>query len=823
MVDVDYYVDMIDHLATHVKPTLLFTIQPENLTGRIGEGGFCFRDDTLECFVSGGATYRHRIWNYGADCITVAKMSACGTRKTIVSYLVERAQAGAHKQLVLLIPIGKWTSWGIFGGTNPAEHLGGQPLERLHVTHRVGNKLINRLRVVGKDGINVATSSNGSFSSALIPVQLDNALADVVASGNTKLTKATMESYLPKTMFPDALERKTAAAVLACYHQNRTATNHEHNIFAACEYIDSYQFSPDEYDPEAKPGVVPFMAPIIHPASAPDLTRPNEERCVKKRITEVATGKLPLTKFLDTAMIDFINELIPDARNASPVDIQTVYDKQDRPSQRNILERASMDGPHIKRVVKCFQKKEAYGSINDPRNISTINGSDKMRYSTYMYALADHVKKQPWYAFSKTPAEVADRVVHAAMWAAFLQISDCSRMDGRLANVARILESRLAYRFFHVDYHEELADLLGSQFNQEAFATFGTRFETLMSRLSGSPETSIYNTLLNAFICYLAFRTMRKLSKFIGHRDAWDAMARGMYGGDDGITPDLPSEAIEKAGDMMGQVITGEVVKRGERGVNFLARVYSPDVWTGCPDSMCDLRRTLGKFHTTTSLSSSVTPGDKLIAKSHALLLTDRNTPIIGPYSRAVVKHGAPRQDIWRDVASWWSRYDLSVQYPNEYGEWMEDELDLALPEADLQKFYRWLYAANTVKDLLNPPSIEPKVLARHKNETVVINGETVPPANDHLFGDFEIDEVFRPDFYFEKEEKSSDPDLEEEKKDEPDSEINEDKGEWIEVKRKRQRKKTAKPVKSEKKKLAMKPVKAERSNRLRNRSSLKR
>jgi len=55
-------------------------------------------------------------------------------------------------------------------------------------------------------------------------------------------------------------------------------------------------------------------------------------------------------------------------------------------------------------------------------------------------------------------------------------------------------------RAFHPDYHTEILDLHQSQFNLKAYGKYGSWYHTEFSRASGSPETSIFNTMFNAFI-----------------------------------------------------------------------------------------------------------------------------------------------------------------------------------------------------------------------------------------------------------------------------------------------------------------------------------
>jgi hypothetical protein len=158
----------------------------------------------------------------------------------------------------------------------------------------------------------------------------------------------------------------------------------------------------------------------------------------------------------------------------------------------------------------------------------------------------------------------------------------------------------------------------------------------------------------------------------------------------------------------VGQDLTIEVVKRGDFGIKFLARVYSAGVWEGNSASCCDIKRQLAKFHVTVNLASGITPAMKMLEKVRCFLLTDSNTPIIGDFCRvARFLHG--NTDIKADerlkaISRWKSSLPLENQYDNEAGDWMIEYAQKDLPDFDYSRFKEWLNRVPTLEAMLSPP-----------------------------------------------------------------------------------------------------------------------
>jgi len=724
LVDVDQYMDMPTFLCDNVHPTIIYTVQPDQVSKVQPTYSYTFDEqDILKYNVTGGAVFSHKVWNYGTDHI-VATKTYYGIPYKVSSYLVDRKAAASDHQVIMLTPVG---SWWLFGALMYSLWISGRTLQRLFVNTRTG---FTRLMSSSSTGMTISTGRPNLYASATVSAVVDDTIASVARTSQYLLTLPQVMSYLDGD--------RIASLPLLEYH--RTKYSFKPDVVCPVQHsVRRYQFDPISFDPLAKPSLTGFMSPLVHGAFAPDKTLGNETQAIKGRITSVAPGHIELTPFLIQAMDEFCAQLIPESEKHQlhPTDDDEVLTRQNKPTQRRTF--ANMHGMIPKRLVKMFQKSEAYANVKDPRAISIVDPVDKREYSRFMYAFEKVLKKQPWYAFSKTPRHVAARVAQILADAETAANTDFNRFDGHGSNVMRDLERQVIMRAFHPRHHAVLLDLHRGQHNLKAYATFDSKYHTGFSRASGSPETSVFNTLVNAFVAFLARRMSKRDGLFIGPVEAYERL--GIYGGDDGLTADIGQAKYIKAATMIGQQLTIEPIKRGCAGIKFLARVYSPEVWFGNENSTCDVKRQLVKFHTTVKLNTNVTPAMKLLEKARGFILSDPNTPIIGDFCQAVLRvHGSPilPNDPTIPVRSWLSHYPADQQYSNERDQWMIDSVEQALPEFEYKRFVSWCENATTMKQLLAPPMFMGPIPAKSDipvvvDEEVLPIGTTITPAESEL------------------------------------------------------------------------------------------
>jgi len=702
-IDVDYYIDMPEVLIDDFCPTALYTVQPTAVARDTDEYSYTFdKDNVLHYRVCGGGEYNHKIWNYGVDNV-LATSYFWGIPYKAASYLVDRRTINTDRDLVMLTPVMKWNWWTAW----LTPFIEGKILKRLNVVY--GDFL--RLQVHTAKGVYRSTARVSNYSSAYCTAIVDDTIAAVARLSKVDLNLPQVMAYMDGD--------RTSSVVLLDYHKSQTPSP-LNTMYPVEHLVKTFSFKPEVYE-VPKPSLHAFMQPIHHGCFSPAQGIESERQAIKGRIEEVRQPILPMTKFLSQVMLEFVDKFVPKQQFGIPVEVDEVYARQNRPSQRLIFSNAEFSKPE--RKIKMFLKKEAYANVKDPRPISQVNGVDKRDYSAFIYALADHLKTFPWYAFGKNPAEIATRVTEVCELAiASITGSDFSKFDGHGSNIMRELELMILLAFFRTEYHKKLIELHNAQYNLRGISREGLTYDSGYSRASGGPDTACFNSIFNAFVAYL-----EKRLEGLDQHQAW--LALGIYGGDDGITADVCEKTYQRAAKMVGQVLTLSTVKRGELGVSFLARLYTSEVWYGSKNSCCDIRRQLSKFHTTIP-GHNVSPAQKLFEKATSFSYSDLDTPIIGQFCNKVMKlayhekiQHCEDKEFMRLTSKWTDQFDLKDQYPNESCDDFIRVVERDLPSFDLVRFDSYVEGSNTIKDLLQLPicSIEEPV---DTNKCVAVGDE---------------------------------------------------------------------------------------------------
>jgi hypothetical protein len=470
-------------------------------------------------------------------------------------------------------------------------------------------------------------------------------------------------------------------------------------------------------DAEAKCSIEAFMTPIVDGAYAPVRSLANDTWSIDARVIKVQSDAELDAEFSGYAK-EFVKRFLGgSAHSLVPVDPDQVLERQSRPTQVHILKDADSMGCNAKKedVVIAFQKNEVVAMPAPPRNISTVAASCKLQYSRVVYAMSELLKTVRWYAFSQSPVACANRVVEVCRDASTVSQSDFSKMDGTIAQAIRSVENYLITHAFSPEYACDALKWAETQRNRKCFTSFGVQYNSKTSRLSGSPETSFFNTITNALAAYTTFRVMGYAPDA-----AYDAL--GVYGGDDGITANIDPDLYKEVCLRWGLTAKCNVAHPGEP-ITFLARVYGPDVWHGSPNSCCDILRQLRKFHTT--VKHPDTPIVKFTEKLRSYYLTDSNTPpfrqLIATARRFLDLTVAPKATYCSYTAI---TYPAEVQYPNDLTDWYEHYARSVLPDFAWDTFYAWLDGVSSAEALLIPPCcLQPPLELSKADRSVVVDG----------------------------------------------------------------------------------------------------
>lgn len=677
LIDVDYYMDMPQHLCDYPRPHLVYTVVPETAAASNEEYSYHFdKLGQIVWNVKGGAKYVHRLWHYGTDWFTV-----CRTRFGIpwytVTYDLQARRTSENKQVILMTPM--------------REHFGVAAI----LSYWMG-KLLSRVEPVVGDFAKVKTFTDLSYTSVArlgmeASATIPSTLFDSLLSTRNNAPKQQLSAYQVKSLVSGVLSKDdvlTASPILTDYLNN--APDRLVDPFSVVETVNAINFSFAVPDPKDKPAMVPFASPLITPAFVPMKNAATGNQAIVGRVLQPRAdamkklGEFKMTPNKQRAVAEFALRLFPNGYEGVPYSFEEVAEKQTKPRQKRDLTDAGQLGT-LRNIVSSFMKGEAYGKFTDPRNITTFNPIKKIDYAHFMYPLMDAMKSKPYYAFGRTPRSIAERVAAICSTSAFVICPDISRMDGYVAKFARAIERTVGLRFFRPEHHEEFVRNHEESFGNKGITADGLRYLQEYSRGSGEMGTSVWNTIINLFIIYYAFYIQE---------GCWDIAWKKfeeftLAGGDDGMVGELNPDTFERAARDTGFIVKVPVYRVGDHGVNFLARVYGPDVWGGSPNSMCSIRRQLEKFHLSPHVPLSST--QKLYEKSLSFSFTDKSTPLIGPLVTRVLA-SATGYTTTKTLARWGDDNPLEDQYPNYLEDWMWDicreELE---PDLDIVSLERWI------------------------------------------------------------------------------------------------------------------------------------
>jgi len=739
LIDVDMHIDMNQFIIDHPNNLILmFTITPVAVAEEDSDdASFSFNaDNEMKYTVNGGSEFVHRIWNWSKDNLIISGLSSDFIpQPVVVSTLVDHISISKHKSIVLLTTNAHWK--GVIGTVMASLSLSGSPLKRLSVV--VPGTQFTRLRVKHIGGTRISTSVVDNTLCATIPESLDNALS-------LQAIERSFDVASVKRCRVDGDEIEHAKSILLkTYFKEMVGRIHDPDMVAeTISTGDVYELLTNN-DPVKVPIMNPFMNPLLAGAKIPSKGINSEIHSIRDRV-EKPKNTMIAKPWMYDRMDEFIKLCLgSDAGKLTPVDIEAVLEKQNKPTQRHIIARAQ-GYAEAKNNISAFLKAESYGKYGAPRNISTMDPKLKLDYSMIQYSLAAVLKTHPWYAFGKQNGDIAKRVSDICVDVDEVVNTDFAKFDGHVNNIIREFEQKLLVAAFAPEFTDRVIESHKQQQDCKARTSSGVKYNSEKTRGSGSPETSTHNTVVNAFIAYCALRSTRKANgQFKSPQEAFDEL--GIYGGDDGLSKNIQPSNYIKTAAMFGQVLTLDTAKRptfqgnpreNEVPVTFLSRVYSPEVWQGDTSSCCSLERTLLKFHLTPARGQMTDEQctQKLIEKCVAYELTDANTPVIGDFiaktkeinndyenqKKELLEESDKNKLTWNAVSS-----DLDKQYPNQNcSSWMSSQIPEGL---NYDTFLEALDECKTMEDLKSLPKCStPKHV--EVTESMVVNGDIVHPRH---------------------------------------------------------------------------------------------
>jgi len=589
MIDVDYYLteEELYYWTSFGNPIILYTITPEHLVHNSDDNAFWFKPDgTMHYNIAGGAHYKHKLWDWNTD---VAVFRNCRNPMTdFTQCYIEKRKVGPNRSIVLVLPMlrGNYISTWL---RLKLGMLDENPIKRFNP--RYGNT--DRMYLINGQTVTLAMENNPM--EVTLPLKAFSEILAItkrtdVSSGTiSRLTEDTQTCGFINTWFKvDPQEFKFNIRL-----PQRDYVRNYSPIYSNSVPPDNNIRNNDGND-NAGNGGKPFMNPIVPECYVPRRSKDSEAWCIEGRMTDIKPDNTrPIPHNIQEFMKEFV-DLVVENGVGHPVEYEEFRDKLTT-AQRLKYDASQQHGyyPDLNRH-EMFIKAEAYGEPKDPRAVTAIDVEHVVEYSRYLVELSRYLKKHPFYAVGLPPMDVAARISEFVSEHGTVIETDFSRFDGTQGLFTRTLESMVFFRYFNSQYHEEINSLMSDTQYKPINTKFGLRYCSELFRQSGSSDTSIGNTLVNACVSYIALR-------FEGMeiQDAFNNL--GIYLGDDGVSIGKV-EHFELVVKQLQMKIKPKVVYGGDF-VSFLARIY-PDAESGA--SFVDPARALSKLHFTTNKCETI-------------------------------------------------------------------------------------------------------------------------------------------------------------------------------------------------------------------------
>lgn len=285
-------------------------------------------------------------------------------------------------------------------------------------------------------------------------------------------------------------------------------------------------------------------------------------------------------------------------------------------------------------IVSCFIKRETSIKCTDPRNISPRSDQFLVTLGPFISAI-EHAACNCTYLVKGLNIESRDeRLEPLGDYSNYIE-TDYSRFDSTIPpEYTRFVEAGFVHYCFDKDEYPDLALAMKFCERTDGVTPLGIGYRTT-GRCSGDAHTSIGNGVINAFNTWLALRRLPDHSWISYHE------------GDDGIIACTDEVRLQLICNLMLFAPLGFSIKIINpptlEETTFCGRTH---VLTPKLASMCDVRRTLSKFHIT---CSDLPSRRAILAKSYSYWATDASTPIISWLCYAILTVLAPSE---KDIRS---------------------------------------------------------------------------------------------------------------------------------------------------------------------------
>nr|WPR16578.1 MAG: RNA-dependent RNA polymerase [Arthropod nodavirus 2] len=666
-IDVDYYLRDPNKIFGYINPVILHTFQPIAVSGMDGDSPFRIIDDYVHYDVSGGASWRHKVWDWARfgeflefPCQSTGLLGWLLGFLGIKKYVYQKVHHARpwkecpHRALVWLLP--QYTAWQI--SWLPSD-LRARKLQRTHYADD-SKPGWNTLVYVTPLGLRINFGRSGEDAS--MDMEKDN--FDI-------LMGLQSAQSVTSRLLGMGYNKPQQLAIVGQYFRGASVNLADHVRLARPATVQVHWPASFEVE-EGESSARSYSNPVVTDENLMPMIKRWEclSDSLERRVTFVSNSVEPPMRYNRLAE-EFIRLMVPDPGIGHPMTLEDAAAELSKPSQvlavANVWETVDMDH---RRMIESFVKNEP--TMKNGRIISSFaDARFLLKFSTYTLPFRNRVLhselNRHWFCPGLTPGEITAKVMEYVGSVFQPAEGDYSNLDGSISLwLQRRVMNAVYLRYYHPAYRKDLTKYTDMMVDCPARAKrFGFRYEAGVGVKSGSPTTCDLNTVANAFVMYCA---VRRVFPELSPEQAYQHI--GLSFGDDSLFDSAFSASWNKVATDLGLTLKVEKFKP-DHGVTFLARVF-PDPWT-TPTSFQDPLRTWRKLHLT-SRDPTVPLADAVCDRLEGYLTTDRLTPITSTYASAMLRHYLPqttrqraeRKDRLREVPYWLTQGGAWPQRPQD-------------------------------------------------------------------------------------------------------------------------------------------------------------
>jgi len=639
------FVDTIEHMSlveigaiTRGLPFGAYMSSPRSAAGVVSDGRYCFTGvETFRWEVYGGKTYEHGTYEIPDQFVLEWSVNehlrgagggygllhwlTARKRTTLYQSMIYRQPDCMDRMVFVAIPMATFDVGAKELRATLASY--GRQVELPTFTRMrvdlVGSAVVRGVLDDGAANVSLAWKGDVTGFSVSIPSEAWAALRDAAKDKSFQHSDVQrMLTSIDKNSRYNQAELRLVSAAVAASDGPRHLVNY--TVIAGCSGLVAGEIGTNVAEIAAPPLVAPAVA------------------ASKSESNRVASGQLRLKTLLNKHSLpfelrgyaaEFVSCLVDSAGEGVPVDLDEVFAVQNSGAQKARQKQASGKVEHVLKA-NAFQKAEA-GDAGIPRNIVQLSQGPNQRLAQFVYAFKrDVLATAGWFYPGLTPKQTCERL---AEWMERLEMpedglpahgeGDFAKLD---ATVSADIRSHVLHaamlRWVHPDFELELSELLQAEVDLKVYFTAELTVSPKGAILSGSGNTSVFGTIVNAFVQFVAKRRA-------GKSPASAYAAIDVCYGDDSVLEHGP-DYVKAASDMGMKLEYARSECHGR--FSFLARTFAPIETIG---SVPHLVRRLSKLPVVTQKASGA---HKWKVLGH--MAVDGNVPVLSEYLSALARIG---------------------------------------------------------------------------------------------------------------------------------------------------------------------------------------